>query len=150
MRNGLAGMTPRLLSCRSRNWQAKIVPQVKTTPMAAASRAISNASGATAFSSEPNTKTTDVTTMPAHGTPEALILRVNFGACLDMPRLRRIRPVEYKPEFRLDRAATMSTAWISDAIQSKPIRLNTVTNGLMPALYSVVGSIDTSSRIEPQ
>lgn len=44
----------------------------------------------------------------------------------------------------------ISTAWISVAIQSRPIRPNTVTNGLMPDLYSVVGQFDTSSRIEPQ
>ena len=57
------------VSFRSRSWQAKIVPQVNITPIAAASRAISNASGTKKLSSEPNTKTTDVITMPAHGTP---------------------------------------------------------------------------------
>ena len=35
-------------------------------------------------------------------------------------------------------------------IQVRPIRSKTVTNGLVPDLYSVVGSIETSSRIEPQ
>ena len=53
--NGLGGITPRSVSLRSRSWQTKIVPQVKITPMAAASRAISNASGTRKFSSEPNT-----------------------------------------------------------------------------------------------
>ena len=62
-------MTPRSVSLRSCSWQAKIVPQVNSTPIAAASRAISNASGSRKFSSEPNTKTTEVMTMPAHGTP---------------------------------------------------------------------------------
>ena len=53
--NGLGGMTPASLSFRSRSWLAKIVPQVKMTPMAAASRAISKASGTRKLSSEPNT-----------------------------------------------------------------------------------------------
>ena len=89
--------------------------------------------------------------MPAHGTPDLLIFRVKPGACLDMPRLRRTRPVEYSPEFRLDIAATMRIAWIAAPIQSRPIRSKTVTNGLMPDLYSLVGSMQTtSSRIEPQ
>ena len=88
--------------------------------------------------------------MPAHGTPDSLIFRQKVGACLDMPRLRSTRPVEYRPAFRLDRAATISTSWIMALIQARPIRSKTVTNGLVPDLYSVVGSIDTSSRIEPQ
>ena len=46
-------------------------------------------------------------TMPAQGTPDLLIFRVKPGACLDTPRLRSTRPVEYRPEFRLDMAATM-------------------------------------------
>ena len=89
-------------------------------------------------------------TMPAQGTPWLLIFRVNCGACLHMPRLRSTRPVEYRPAFRLDRAATMSTIWIGALIQVRPNRSKTVTNGLVPALYSLVGSIETSSRIEPQ
>ena len=126
------------------------MPQVNTTPIAAASRAISKASGIRKFSTAPNTKTTEVITMPAHGTPWLLIFRVNAGACLDMPRLRSTRPVEYRPEFRLDIAAMISTTWIRSAIQVRPSRPNTVTNGLVPDLYSLVGSIETSSRIEPQ
>ena len=110
------------------------MPQVNTTPIAAASRAISNASGIRTLSTAPKTKTTEVITMPAHGTPDLLILRVNAGACLDMPRLRSTRPVEYRPELRLDMAATMSTAWIRSPIQLRPIRPKTVTNGLVPAL----------------
>ena len=106
-------MTPRSVSLRSFSWHRKIVDQVNSTPIAAASRAISNASGARKFSSEPNTKTTDVIRMPAHGTPWALIFSVNCGACLLMPRLRSTRPVEYRPAFRLDRAAMMSTIWIT-------------------------------------
>ena len=54
---------------RNRNWQAKIVPQVNTTPIAAASNATSNASGIKKLSTAPNTNTTEVITMPAHGTP---------------------------------------------------------------------------------
>src|SRR3954453_850051 len=127
--NGLGGITPRSVSCRSRIWQTKIVPHVKITPIAAASRAISNASGARKFNSEPKTYTTDVITMPAQGTPELLILRVNPGACLDIPRLRSTRPVEYNPAFRLDRAAMMSTTWIAVVIQVRPSRSKTVTNG---------------------
>ena len=146
----LGGITPRSVSLRSRSWHRKIVDQVNITPIAAASRAISNASGARKFSSEPNTKTTDVITMPAHGTPWALIFSVNCGACLHMPRLRSTRPVEYSPAFRLDRAAMISTIWIAVLIQVRPSRSKTVTNGLVPDLYSVVGSIETSSRIEPQ
>ena len=72
----------------------KIVAHVKRTPSAAASRAISKASGVNALRTAPKTKTTDVMTMPAHGTPELLIFSVKAGACLDMPRLRRTRPVE--------------------------------------------------------
>ena len=67
-----------------------------------------------------------------------------------MPRLRSTRPVEYRPAFRLDIAATISTIWISVLIQPRPSRSKTVTNGLVPDLYSLVGSIETSSRIEPQ
>ena len=47
-------------------------------------------------------------------------------------------------------AATIRTAWITVLIQVRPSRSKTVTNGLVPALYSVVGSIETSSRIEPK
>ncbi len=126
------------------------MPQVNTTPIAAASRAISNASGANAFSTAPSTNTNEVITMPAHGTPWLLIFNVNGGACFDMPRLRRIRPVEYRPELRLDIAAMISTTWMRSAIHPRPSRPNTVTNGLVPDLYSVVGSIDTNSRIDPQ
>ena len=75
---------------------------------------------------------------------------MNCGACLEIPRLRNTRPVEYSPEFRLDIAATINTAWMMSAIHPSPSRPNTVTNGLVPDLYSVVGSIDTSSRIDPQ
>ena len=75
---------------------------------------------------------------------------MNGGACLEIPRLRNTRPVEYRPEFRLDIAAMISTAWIRVGHPPKPSRPNTVTNGLVPDLYSVVGSIDTSSRIDPQ
>ena len=71
-----------------------MVAQVKTTPMAAASSAISKASGARKFSTAPKTNTTEVITMPAHGTPWLLIFRVKAGACFDMPRLRSTRPVE--------------------------------------------------------
>lgn len=81
-------------SCRNLNWQMKIVAQVNTTPIAAASRAISKASGVRALRMAPSTKTTEVITMPAHGTPEPLILSVKPGACLAMPRLRSTRPVE--------------------------------------------------------
>ena len=127
------------------------MPQVNTTPIAAASSAISNASGTRQLSTAPNTKTTEVITMPAHGTPWALIFSVNCGACLDMPRLRSTRPVEYRPEFRLDIAAMISTTWISvGSSRSGPTGSKTVTNGLVPDLYSVVGSMETSSRIEPQ
>ncbi len=35
-------------------------------------------------------------------------------------------------------------------IQFAPIRSKIVTNGLMPDLKSLVGRIETSSRIEPQ
>lgn len=77
-----------------------MVAQVKMTPMAAAPRAVSNAPGSRAFSRAPNTRITEVMTMPAHGTPDLLILRVNAGACLDTPRLRSTRPVELSPELR--------------------------------------------------
>ena len=75
---------------------------------------------------------------------------MNAGACLEIPRLRNTRPVEYSPAFRLDIAATINTTWIRSAIHPRPNRLNTVTNGLVPDLYSVVGNIHTSNKIEPQ
>lgn len=72
--------------------------------------------------------------MPAQGTPDSLIFRVNFGACCDMPRLRSTRPVENMPALRLDIAAMIRIAWIAALIQSRPSALNTVTKGLIPGL----------------
>jgi hypothetical protein len=67
-----------------------------------------------------------------------------------MPRLRSTRPVENRPEFRLDIAATINTPWTRASIHDNPIAPNTVTNGLIPGTYRLVGSIEHSSRIEPQ
>jgi hypothetical protein len=47
-------------------------------------------------------------------------------------------------------AAMMRTIWIAVLIQVRPRRSKTVTKGLVPDLYSDVGSIETSSRIDPQ
>ena len=88
--------------------------------------------------------------MPAHGTPDLLILSVKPGACLAMPRLRSTRPVVYNPEFSDDIAATMRIAWITLAIHGMPIRPNTVTNGLMPGVNSLVGRMQTSRSSAPQ
>lgn len=120
------------MSCRSRIWQTKIVAQVNTTPIAEASRAISKASGASALSTAPKTYTTEVITIPAHGTPWVLIRSVNAGACFDIPRLRSTRPVEYSPELREDIAAMINTACTRVPIQPNPSRSKTVTNGLVP------------------
>ena len=70
------------------------MPQVKRIITEVASTAISNASGVSALSTEPKTKTIEVIRMPAYGTPDLLILRVNFGAWSLIPRLRSTRPVE--------------------------------------------------------
>ena len=91
---GSCGITPLSTSCRSRSWQTKIVPQVKRTPMAAASRAISNASGVERVEhrAEHEDHRGHHDAGPRHA--RLLIFRVNAGACLDMPRLRSTRPVE--------------------------------------------------------
>ena len=102
---------------------------MNTTPIAAASNATSNASGIKKFNTAPKTNTTDVITMPAHGTPCDDIFNVNDGACFEIPRLRKIRPVEYNPEFNDDIAAMINTTWIRSAIHPNPSRPNTVTNG---------------------
>ena len=54
---------------------------------------------------------------------------MNDGACFEIPRLRKIRPVEYNPEFNDDIAAMINTTWIRSAIHPNPSRPNTVTNG---------------------
>ena len=87
--------------------------------------------------------------MPAQGTPESLILSVKPGACFETPRLRSTRPVEYRPEFSDDIAAMISTPFITLPTQPRPIAPNTETNGLVFSSYCEVGSIATSSRIDP-
>ena len=134
IRNGLAGTTPRFAEPPQPELAGEDRSPGEDDAERRASSAVSNAFGSTALSSAPNTYTTAVSMMPAHGTPDPLILSVNAGACFDMPRLRSTRPVEYSPEFRLDMAATIRTAWITSPIQFRPMRPNTETNGLVPAL----------------
>ena len=46
---------------------------------------------------------------------------------------RRIRPVQYRPEFRLERAAVSTTMFIMLPIYGTPSLEKNVTNGLCPA-----------------
>ncbi len=62
---------------------------------------------------------------------------------------RRMRPVEYRPEFRLESAAVRTTRFITPAAYGTPIFDRTVTNGLSPATYSLKGSSTASRTTEP-
>ena len=74
---------------------------------------------------------------------------VNLGAEPDSAMERRMRPVEYSPEFRLDRAAVSTTRFITPAVPGTPSFSMTVTNGLWSPEYAVYGRSSASSTTEP-
>ena len=71
--------------------------------------------------------------MPPYGTWLRLIRPVNLGAEPDIAIDRRMRPVEYRPELRLDIAAVSTTRFITPPAAGTPRRDSTVTKGLSPA-----------------
>ncbi len=74
---------------------------------------------------------------------------VNFGAEPAMAIERRMRPVEYRPEFSEDIAAVSTTRFITSPAAGTPIFDRTVTNGLWSAEYTEPGSSRASSTTEP-
>ena len=96
---------------------------------------ISNAiSGTTPLSRTPNSPMSAVRQMPPYGTPRLDILDVNFGALPFIAIDRRIRPVEYRPAFRLENAAVRTTTFMMVPAPLTPILEKNVTNGLSLAL----------------
>ncbi len=62
---------------------------------------------------------------------------------------RRMRPVEYRPEFRLERAAVRTTRFMMPAVPGMPSLSKTVTKGLWSEEYAVYGSSIASRTTEP-
>jgi hypothetical protein len=58
---------------------------------------------------------------------------VNFGALPFIDMERRMRPVEYSPALRLEKAAVRTTMFITVPAPSMPILLKKVTKGLSAA-----------------
>ena len=58
---------------------------------------------------------------------------MNFGALPFIAIERRIRPVEYNPALRLEKAAVMTTRFIIVPPPWMPTWEKNVTNGLSPA-----------------
>ncbi|SKU92476.1 Uncharacterised protein [Mycobacteroides abscessus subsp. abscessus] len=50
---------------------------------------------------------------------------------------RKMRPVLYRPAFRLDSAAVSTTKFMTSPAWGTPTLAKKVTNGLSPALYVV-------------
>ena len=83
--------------------------------------------------------------MAAYGTWRVDILVSHCGACPLLAMVRKIRPIEYRPELQEDSAAVMTIMFMTSPIQARPIWPNTVTNGDAPALYWSEGSSMASS-----
>ncbi|SKW72133.1 Uncharacterised protein [Mycobacteroides abscessus subsp. massiliense] len=112
-----------------------MVAHEEMIPSAARSKAVSNASaGMTRFMNIPTSVRAPVTAMPMKGTPPEVIRDNTFGALPFIARDRRIRPVLYRPAFRLDSAAVSTTKFMASPAYGTPIREKKVTKGLSPAL----------------
>src|SRR3978361_1621756 len=112
-------------------WQITIVAHEAMMPSAATLSTISNAfSGTTPLSRTPNSPMTAVRQMPPYGTPRDDIRDVNLGALPLMDMDRRIRPVEYRPALRLEKAAVSTTPFMIGPAPDTPILEKNVTNGL--------------------
>jgi hypothetical protein len=59
---------------------------------------------------------------------------VNCGALPFIDIERRMRPVEYRPAFRLDSAAVSTTKFMMSPPTGTPMLEKNVTNGLVPCL----------------
>lgn len=64
---------------------------------------------------------------------DVIIFAIKLGAEPPIAIERRIRPVQYRPEFRLERAAVSTTMFIMLPIYGIPSLEKNVTNGLCPA-----------------
>ncbi len=71
--------------------------------------------------------------MPPYGTWLRFIFAVNRGAEPAIAMERRMRPVEYRPEFRDDMAAVRTTRFMTSPAPWTPIFDRTVTKGLSSA-----------------
>ena len=87
--------------------------------------------------------------MAAYGTWRLDILVSHCGAWPLLAMVRKIRPIEYRPELQEDSAAVMTIMFMTSPIQPRPIWPKTVTNGEVPALYWSEGSSMASSVTEP-
>ncbi len=87
--------------------------------------------------------------IPPYGTWLRLIRAVNCGAEPLIAMERRMRPVEYRPEFRDDIAAVSTTRFITPPAAGTPMLDSTVTKGVSPAVYLFHGSSIDSSTTEP-
>src|ERR1700687_101412 len=112
-----------------------MVPQDAMMPRADRSSAMLNASdGTTRFKNTPTTVKQAVSAIPANGTPRLVIFAVNCGALPFIAIDRKMRPVEYRPALRLDRAAVSTTKFMMSPAAGTPMLEKKVTNGLVPCL----------------
>src|SRR5262249_26721897 len=99
-----------------------MVPQDAMMPKAAMVSTLPNAlSGRTPLSRTPNSPMSAVRQMPPYGTPRFDMTDVNFGALPFIAIDRRIRPVEYRPAFRLENAAVNTTTFMMVPAPFTPI-----------------------------
>ena len=85
----------------------------------------------------------------AYGTWREDILVSQPGAWPLLAMVRKIRPIEYSPELQEDSAAVMTTKFMIEPTQSRPMAEKTVTNGLSPDLYWSEGMIMASRVTDP-
>lgn len=127
-----------------------IEAQVPTMPSPARFSTISNAFwGMRRFSTTPAMPTELVIRIPPYGTPWRFIRAAKRGAAPATAIDRKVRPVAYRPAFRLDIAAVSTTRFMTSPACGIPIELITVTNGLSLGEYAVHGSSSVNRTTEP-
>ena len=89
-----------------------------------------------------------VSAIPANGTPRLVIRAVNCGALPFIAIERRMRPVEYSPEFRLDSAAVRTTRFITPPTAGIPRLDSTVTAATAGEALATARELSRRLRIE--
>ena len=82
------------------------------------------------------------------GTPRALSLIIHCGASPRWASAKFIREATYRPEFRHERTAVSTIAFMTSAAPGMPISASAATNGEVPSSVELKGRIETSRKIE--
>src|SRR5882757_2020282 len=115
-----------------------IVAQAHMVPNADTFSTMLNAwAGTIALRPTPASAIVPVARMPTYGTPPVDIREAILGALPFIDIDRRMRPVEYRPAFRLENAAVSTTRFMIVPAPWMPSLAKKVTNGLVLELKSV-------------